>query len=104
LDQYVKDIVSAMKVGGIDSAVQLERLQQGIPIVLDLQWSSHPSRQAVFELLLHYAHRRCKYKRTAVRLKGSLLDRWSVVEDESLCVVDKFGHPGTLIYLNHILS
>jgi hypothetical protein len=82
----------------------LKRLQQGIPIVLDLRWSSHLSRHTVFELLPHYAHRRCKHKRTTVCLKGSLLDRWPIVEDKSLCVIDKFGQPGTLIYLNHMLA
>jgi hypothetical protein len=90
---------------GLDPVrMALERLQQGIPIILDLWLSLHPFRHAVFELLPHYAHRRCKHKRTTVRLKGSLLDRWSVVENETLCVMDKFGQPGTLIYLNHILA
>ena len=58
----------------------------------------------MFELLFYYAHRRRKYKRTAIRLKGSLLDCRLVVEDESLCVMDKFSYSRRVTHLNPILA
>ena len=65
----------------------LERLQRRIPFLLDPWQLSYPSRYAAFKLLSYYARRRREYEGTAVRLKGSLLDGWPVVEDESLRIM-----------------
>jgi uncharacterized Fe-S cluster-containing protein len=68
----------------------LERLQQCIPSTLDIRQLSYPSRYAVAELLSYYARCWCEYKRTAVYLEASLLNCRPEIENEPLCVVDKF--------------
>jgi hypothetical protein len=69
----------------------LKRLQQRIPIGLDLRCSSYPLRHAVIKLPSHYAHCRRKYERAAVGLKGSKLNRWPAVEGKSSRIIDVFG-------------
>jgi hypothetical protein len=53
----------------------------------------------MFKLLPYNAHRRRKYKRTAICLQGSLLNCWPVVEDESLHVMNEIQKTGTVIGL-----
>jgi hypothetical protein len=65
----------------------LERLQHGVPFLLDLWQHSHPYRYISFEILSYYARCWCEYKRTTVRLKRSLLNSWPIVENEPLRVV-----------------